>query len=103
MREYEPAGSGQGGKTVVSERNDGGPAFPGGVNQVYTDIDQGEPTQPGMSLRDAAALAVLPRIYAEYWRGVAAGKYVLDEDWPNGVVQDALLLADAFIAARERS
>ena len=27
MREYEPAGSGQGGKTVVSERNDGGPAF----------------------------------------------------------------------------
>ena len=30
----------------------GGPAFPGGVNSVYTDIDTGCPTQEGMTLRD---------------------------------------------------
>lgn len=32
--------------------NDGGAAFPGGVNSVYTNLDEGEPTQAGMTLRD---------------------------------------------------
>lgn len=37
----------------------GGPAFPGGINSVYTDLDEGEPTQAGMTLRDYFAAAAL--------------------------------------------
>lgn len=36
----------------MSAPNDGGPAFPGGVNEIYTNLDPGEPTNPGMTLRD---------------------------------------------------
>jgi type VI protein secretion system component VasA len=37
-------------------------AFPGGVNQVYTDIELGDPTQRGFTLREHAAIRLrVPR------------------------------------------
>ena len=37
----------------------GGPAFPGGVNQTYTDREEGDPTQYGMTLLDYAAFKAM--------------------------------------------
>lgn len=66
---------------------DGGPAFP----------VPGDYSQRGMSLRDAFAIAALPACFAEAskeWRPV---------DWRYGVAKEAYRIADAMLAARERS
>ena len=40
----------------MSNEDGSSPAFPGGLNSVYTDRDPGEPTQYGMSQRAYAAI-----------------------------------------------
>lgn len=72
----------------------GGPAFPGGVNQVYTNMEPGDPTQEGMSLRDYFAAKALPAIL----EGI--GHQPKDQFYPM-VASAAYKLADAMLLARE--
>lgn len=65
-------------------------AFPGGVNQVYTNIEPGDPTQEGMLLRDYFAAQVVSAVF----HGVF-------EDWPTGIAVDAYRVADAMLKIRE--
>lgn len=80
--------------------NDGGPAFPGGVNSVYTNIEAGEPTQPGMTLRDYFAAKALPAIYTTAIEEAAEGSGLFnDSEWRTCLALDAYLMADAMLAA----
>lgn len=69
--------------------HDGGPAFPGGVNSVYTDIDPGQPTQAGMTLRDYFAAKVLATLVDAFPSAAA-----------NCIASRAYEYADAMLAAR---
>jgi len=76
-------------------------AFPGGVNQVYTNIEPGDHTQEGMLLRDYFAAQVVSAVYHgvfEDWRQNKAG---IQEDWPTGIAVDAYRVADAMLKIRE--
>lgn len=84
----------------MTQRNDGGPAYPSiEPNQDGTPYHY----SPGMSFRDAAALSILPALYAEFWRGVVADEYNVTPGWRDGVAADAYRMADAMLAARERT
>jgi len=73
----------------------------GGVNQVYTNIEPGDPTQEGMLLRDYFAAQVVSAVFHgvfEDWRQNKAG---IQEDWPTGIAVDAYRIADAMLKIRE--
>jgi len=53
-----------------------------------------------MDLRDEIAVAVLPAVYANYWRDVATAETSCDEHWREGLAMEAYDLADAMIAVR---
>ena len=73
----------------MSARNDGGPAYP-----VVIQGDRVFSSYPGMSLRDAFAIAALP------WLCVPRGAA------PDGIIERAAraayALADAMLAEREK-
>lgn len=83
----------------MTQRNDGGTAFPVTLNpgesyQEHSPFD-------GMALRDYFAAKAIPAVYADY---CASARVVgFDEDWKMGVALDAYAMADAMLAARERT
>lgn len=89
----------------MSERSDGGPAYP--VHDAFAfspkTAVEAKRLGTGMSLRDAVALAILPAVYTEYWRNTAVGQGPQGPEWPSDIAANAFRVADAFIAARERS
>lgn len=91
----------------MSARNDGGPAFPGGVNSVYTDIDAGQPTQAGMSLRDYfAAKALQSAIITDTVPGAACDAMIAEavrngREPEDQMAMSAYAFADAMLRARE--
>ena len=87
----------------MSERNDGGNAYPTGQWEYDGQGNVLPYQEAGMSLRDAMALSALPAVYAEFWRGVAADEYNVTPGWRDGVAADAYQMADALLAARERT
>jgi hypothetical protein len=76
---------------MTDKINDGGPAFPGGLASVGDGDSQ--PYAPGMSLRDAAALAALQGFCA--FSGSIGATF-----GPTELALRAFEIADAFIAAR---
>ena len=76
----------------------GGPAYPGGVNSVYTHLDAGEPTNPGMTLRDWFA--------GQASAGAAAdAKYSWGKNCKDGAAWCAAWcyeVADAMLAERDK-
>ena len=60
-------------------------------------VSQAENTAP---LRDQIMMAVLPAVYAEFWRGYHAGEFSLPEDWHRGIAIDAYAIADAAMEVR---
>lgn len=79
--------------------DDGGPAFP---RPDWNGSWKGPDTFSGMSLRDAAALAVLPAVYAdaetyEAWRSNERGPY------SKFVAEAAYSVADAMLAERAKA
>ena len=76
---------------MSAQINDGGPAFPGGVNSVYTNLIEGEPTQAGMTLRDYFAANAL-------W-SPGIGKQ--GKEFLFARAQEAYAFADAMLAARK--
>lgn len=91
--------------TVLDEPGHGGANhaydITGGVNQVYTNIEPGDPTQEGMLLRDYFAAQVVSAVFHgvfEDWRQNKAG---IQEDWPTGIAVDAYRVADAMLKIRE--
>ncbi len=76
----------------MSKINDGGPAYPT-LTEYQTAVGtRGHDTTPGMSLRDAAALAALPALIA---------RHRADVPWEQ-IAPRAFGIADAFIAARTK-
>ena len=73
----------------------GGPAYPGGVNSVYTHIDPGEPTQQGMALRDYLAGQALTGMLAGHT--MVDGKACLEQ---GDLAVGAYRIADAMLAER---
>ncbi len=87
----------------MAQRKDGGPAF-GHAGSEWSDgcwVDA--PVQRGMTLRDYFAAKAMQVVYAEFWRGVAADEYTVTPGWRDGVAADAYQMADAMLAARERT
>ena len=81
----------------MTQRNDGGAAYP----SIKPNRD-GTPYHysPGMSLLDAAALAMLPAMYTQACKdAIEDGTEVS----PLSVALTAHDLAEAFVAARERT
>lgn len=72
--------------------NDGGPVFPAHTHAETPNGPVHYATEPGMSLRDAAALAAMQAMLTTDV-GAAAPK--------AAVAEQAFQYADAFIAARE--
>ncbi len=87
----------------MSTIKDGGPAFPGGVNQTYTNIEPGEPTQHGMALRDYFAAKAMQAAFAgDGARMIADRDARYDEtNWAQIVAMNAYEMADAMLIARE--
>jgi hypothetical protein len=84
----------------MSEKNDGGPAFPMRSEPHYTPDSKWEIEQKGMSLRDYLAAAALdPLIYHELYSGT--WKHICPSSL-NRIAADAYQLADAMIAARDK-
>ena len=74
----------------MTMQNDGGNAYP-----VASDVIG---HSPGMSLRDAAALAALPAVV----RACIPLECLPDETMEQMFARKAFAIADAFIAAREK-
>ncbi|KAA0473377.1 hypothetical protein [Klebsiella variicola] len=62
-------------------------------------IDEYKRIQSGMTLRDYFAAEALGLCYAEYLNYAAESGFA--ENWRDGVANDAYLMADAMIKARE--
>jgi len=56
----------------------------------------------GFTKREELAARVLPEIYREYFVGLRKDEYAADSDWPQGIAQDALRVADAFFEMAEQ-
>ena len=54
---------------------------------------------PGMTLRDYFAAKAMPAVYTDCIRRAADEGWV--EGWRDGIAQDAYMLADAMLKARE--
>mgnify|MGYP001348593716 CR=1 FL=1 len=84
----------------MEKQDDGSPAFPGTTSQpnergVFYPVQH-----QGMSLRDAAALAALSGLCSNReWKASASWKVPCVR---TALVEEALLTADAFIAAPAR-
>lgn len=84
----------------------GGSAFPAGVNQSYTDRENGEPTQYGMTLRDYFAAKAMLGLIAEPQWGERGCQPILSRHSEKGepelsaIATASYRLADAMIAAR---
>lgn len=76
-------------------------AFPGGVNQVYTNVEPGDPTQEGMLLRDYFAAQVVSAVFHGVFEDWRQNKADVQEDWPTGIAVDAYRVADAMLKIRE--
>lgn len=85
----------------MSTIKDGGPAFPGGVNQVYTNIEPGEPTQSGMTLRDYFAAKAMQALATANIAEIADANGVEGEPVVDYMARAAYHVADAMLAARE--
>jgi hypothetical protein len=81
----------------MSAINNGGPAFP--ESYIGADMPH-EGVGNGMSLRDYAAIKVLPAIYADAMKGDVSGLFS-SPDWRIGLALDAYKMADAMLKARE--
>lgn len=79
----------------MSEKEDGGPAFPTFTEQYSYGYDKSRPVtvDPGMSLRDYFAIRTLPMAVECHPDGHARG-------WV-GIAEHAYSIADAMLAARE--
>lgn len=76
----------------MSERNDGGPAFPTAGKYIAAGGKEfREPDAPGMSLRDYFATAALPEAMA---RGLNCA--------PSQIAGVAYVIADAMLAERAK-
>lgn len=84
----------------MNKINNGGPAFPGGVNSAYTNLGQGEPTQEGMTLRDYFAAQVIGPIYLDFCQMDRNTAETVDPEWRIGLAHDAYSLADALLQVR---
>ena len=94
----------------MSERNDGGPAFPVS-SYVNADGETHESKPQGMSLRDAMALSVrMPDEYAPSWAEVLVGekapmpvdgKAAPIDFWMRAEAAYRYRMADAMLKARE--
>ena len=86
----------------MTTKNDGGPAFPGGVNEVYTNIEKGDPTQSGMTLRDYFAARAMQGLLARgihyQTEGSRSFKSGLEECDIAGLAYE---MAGAMLAARD--
>jgi hypothetical protein len=71
------------------------PAFPGGVNTKYTNLDEGAPTQPGMTLRDYFAAAAMQGD----WASLGPNEDRPESCFPKAA-RDYYSMADAMLAAR---
>jgi len=72
--------------------NDGGPAFPGGLNELHNEPGKCDPTQPGMSLRDYfAGLAMQGFCSSDAFSGYAA------------LARAAYEIADDMLSARSKA
>lgn len=85
-----------------NRNNDGGPAFPHDVIEVFYDTSKIHNPETGMSLRDYFAAKAMQTILAEK---LDRGAYGWDSD-DNGTVQKvsagmAYIMADAMLKARE--
>ncbi|WP_103035273.1 hypothetical protein [Castellaniella caeni] len=81
----------------MTQRNDGGAAHPSiEPNQDGTPYHY----NPGMSLRDAMAIAAAGHIWAQFQNDGTAKEF---PEWRQGVAVEAYRLADEMIAARERT
>lgn len=79
----------------MTKTNDGGPVYPAHVSAMTPHGLVSYDTAPGISLRDAAALAALQGFCSQT---DASGMW----SWlPDVAVAEAWRVADAFIAARE--
>lgn len=76
--------------------DNGGPAFP---SPPVVENGVIYPGNDGMTLRDAAALAVLPAAYADAVADFDETGY--PEDWREGVARGCYAMADAMLKARE--
>lgn len=76
----------------------------------WSDTDRDEPDAPldlgpikaDPSLRDYFATALIGPLYIDYMMTIRSGG-TWQEDWRFGLAQDAYLMADAMLAAREES
>lgn len=84
---------------MSAQIKDGGPAFPGGVNSVYTNLTEGEPTQVGMTLRDYFAGKAFPAVFAAYVE--ANGRCIGTDHVAYNCASHAYRMADAMLRARE--
>ena len=89
----------------MSERFNGGPAFPVDTRGSGPTEDSGtfgHQTSPstwqfsGMTLRDYFAAKALPGVYAEFWRTTDH----CPPDWEVGLAHDAYRMADAMLKVR---
>lgn len=76
----------------MSEKNDGGPAFPIGSTP--------EEWGNGMTLRDYFAGKALPAVYADCM-ALFEKEGCPGPDWRDGVAKDSYLMADAMLKARQ--
>jgi hypothetical protein len=77
----------------MSDKPTGGDAFPttDGCGQIFA----------GMTLRDYFAAKALPAVHAEFYAGIRGNEYMRPDDCRKAIAQEAYLLADAMIKARE--
>lgn len=84
-------------------KDTGGPAFPGGVNQVYTNVELGDPTQEGMTLRDYFAAKAIQGLLSNPSGPIQANGM---SGWdfcnctPSDVALTAYTVADAMLKHR---
>lgn len=95
--------------------DDGGPAFPGGVNEEYTNLDKGVPTQGGMSLReyfaahepidpnDSIGVALAERLTGRSCPKSSTDPLDLALFWADAEAAYRYLRADAMLRARRFS
>ena len=83
------------GVRAMSTVEDGGPAFPAEGPSA------GQFEHPGMTLRDYFAAQVAPTVLSNAIMDFEHDGY--QENWRMGVAIDAYMMADALLAARERT
>ena len=83
---------------IMSNQNNGGPAFPELGNVGHNSDWQSE---SGMTLRDYFAAKALGLCFAQYLNHAEVEGF--QDGWRDGVASDAYQMADAMLRAREAS